>query len=212
MRYRKPMNINTPQKTLLKSVPVSLRPSEEEAIEAVRTLIRWAGDNPEREGLIDTPKRVINAYREWFRGYDMDPETELSRVFEDVSGYDDMVLLREIDVESHCEHHMAPFLGKAYVAYLPTDKVVGISKLVKVVEIFSKRLQTQETMTSQIVEAIDEVLKPRGSAIMIDAIHQCMSTRGVHHPNVSTITTQFTGEFKTNPALQDRFLKLISRD
>ena len=206
------MNINTPQKTLLKSVPVSLRPSEEEAIEAVRTLIRWAGDNPEREGLIDTPKRVINAYREWFRGYDMDPETELSRVFEDVSGYDDMVLLREIDVESHCEHHMAPFLGKAYVAYLPTDKVVGISKLVKVVEIFSKRLQTQETMTSQIVEAIDEVLKPRGSAIMIDAIHQCMSTRGVHHPNVSTITTQFTGEFKTNPALQDRFLKLISRD
>lgn len=212
MRYRKPMNINTPQKTLLKSVPVSLRPSEEEAIEAVRTLIRWAGDNPEREGLIDTPKRVINAYREWFRGYDMDPETELSRVFEDVSGYDDMVLLREIDVESHCEHHMAPFLGKAYVAYLPTDKVVGISKLVKVVEIFSKRLQTQETMTAQIVEAIDEALKPRGSAVMIDAIHQCMSTRGVHHPNVSTITTQFTGEFKTNPALQDRFLKLISRD
>ena len=206
------MNINTPKKTLLKSVPVSLRPSEEEAIEAVRTLIRWAGDNPEREGLIDTPKRVINAYREWFRGDDMDPETELSRVFEDVSGYDDMVLLREIDVESHCEHHMAPFLGKAYVAYLPTDKVVGISKLVKVVEIFSKRLQTQETMTAQIVEAIDEALKPRGSAIMIDAIHQCMSTRGVHHPNVSTITTQFTGEFKTNPALQDRFLKLISRD
>jgi len=181
-------------------------------MEAVRTLIRWAGDNPEREGLKDTPKRVVNAYREWFRGYDMDPISELSRVFEDVSGYDDMVLLREIDIESHCEHHMAPFLGKAYVAYLPTDKVVGISKLVKVVEIFSKRLQTQETMTAQIIDAIDDALKPRGSAVMIDAKHQCMNTRGVHHPDVSTITTQFTGEFKTNPSLQDRFLKLISRD
>ena len=187
------------------------RPSKEEAMAAVRTLIAWAGDNPDREGLKDTPKRVVNAYSEWYRGYDLDPEKELSRVFEDVSGYDDMVILREIDVESHCEHHMAPFLGTAYVAYLPTDKVVGISKLVKVVEIFAKRLQTQETMTAQIAEAIDNALKPRGSAVMIDAVHQCMSTRGVHHPNVSTITTQFTGEFKTNPALQDRFLKLIGK-
>ena len=178
---------------------------------AVRTLIAWAGDNPDREGLKDTPKRVVNAYSEWYRGYDLDPEAALSRVFEDVSGYDDMVILRDIDVESHCEHHMAPFLGTAYVAYLPTDKVVGISKLVKVVEIFAKRLQTQETMTAQIAEAIDNALKPRGSAVMIDAVHQCMSTRGVHHPNVSTITTQFTGEFKTNPQLQDRFLKLIGK-
>mgnify|MGYP005635132913 FL=1 len=212
MRYRDPMNTNVPKKTVLQAVNTSDKPSKEEAMEAVRTLIRWAGDNPEREGLKDTPKRVVNAYLEWFRGYDMDPASELSRVFEDVSGYDDMVLLREIDIESHCEHHMAPFLGKAYVAYLPTDKVVGISKLVKVVEIFSKRLQTQETMTAQIIDAIDDALKPRGSAVMIDAKHQCMNPRGVHHPDVSTITTQFTGEFKTNPSLQDRFLKLISRD
>ena len=211
-RYRPHPMTETPKKAILKSVPAPARPSREEAMAAVRTLIAWAGDNPDREGLKDTPKRVINAYSEWFRGYDMDPEDELSRVFEDVSGYDDMVILREIDVESHCEHHMAPFLGTAYVAYLPTDKVVGISKLVKVVEIFAKRLQTQETMTAQIADAIDSALKPRGSAIMIDAVHQCMSTRGVHHPNVSTITTQFTGEFKTNPALQERFLRLIGKN
>jgi len=185
------------KKPTLKSVAKPARPSKDEAMAAVRTLIAWAGDNPDREGLKDTPNRVVKAYSEWYRGYDLDPEAELSRVFEDVSGYDDMVILRDIDVESHCEHHMAPFLGTAYVAYLPTDKVVGISKLVKVVEIFAKRLQTQETMTAQIAEAIDGALRPRGSAVMIDAVHQCMSTRGVHHPNVSTITTQFTGEFKT---------------
>ena len=195
----------------LTPVPNLTRPSREAAMEAVRTLIAFAGDDPDREGLRDTPKRVVNAYAEWYRGYDLDAAQELSRVFEDVSGYDDMVVLREIDVESHCEHHMAPFLGKAYVAYLPTDKVVGISKLVKVVEIFGKRLQTQETMTAQIADAIEDALKPRGTAIMIDAKHQCMSTRGVHHPDVSTITSQFTGEFKTNPALQDRFLKLIGK-
>lgn len=180
-------------------------------MDAVRTLIAWAGDDPDREGLRDTPKRVINAYREWFRGYDQDPTDVLSRTFEDVSGYDDMVILREIDVESHCEHHMAPFLGKAWVAYLPTERVVGISKLVKVVEIFAKRLQTQETMTAQIADAIEDALKPRGVAIMIDAVHQCMSTRGVHHPDVSTITTQFTGEFKSNVALQDRFLRIVGK-
>ena len=198
-------------KPTLKPVPSVERPSPEEAMEAVRTLIAWAGDNPDREGLIDTPQRVVNAYREWFRGYDLDPVQELSRTFEDVSGYDDMVVLRDIDIESHCEHHIAPFLGKAWVAYLPTDKVVGISKLVKVVEIFSKRMQTQETMTAQISDAIEEALKPRGTAIMIDAAHQCMTTRGVHHPDVSTITTQFTGEFKTNSALQDRFLRTIGK-
>ncbi len=203
------MSTENTKKPILKAVNDTPRPSREAAMDAVRTLIAWAGDNPDREGLKDTPKRVVNAYKEWFRGYDQDPEEVLSRVFEDVSGYDDMVILREIDVESHCEHHMAPFLGTAYVAYLPTDKVVGISKLVKVVEIFAKRLQTQETMTAQIADAIDNALKPRGSAVMIDAVHQCMSTRGVHHPNVSTITTQFTGEFKTNPALQERFLRLI---
>ena len=195
----------------LKAVANSPRPSREEAMEAVRTLIAWAGDDPTREGLIDTPRRVVDAYKEWFSGYDRDPIKELSRTFEDVSGYDDMVILREIDIESHCEHHIAPFLGTAFVAYLPTDKVVGISKLVKVVEIFARRMQTQETMTAQIADAIDTALKPRGTAIMIDAKHQCMTTRGVHHPNVATVTTQFTGEFKTNPALQDRFLKLIEK-
>jgi GTP cyclohydrolase I len=184
------------------------RPSREAAMEAVRTLIAWAGDDPDREGLIDTPKRVIEAYREWFSGYDQCPAQELSRTFEDVQGYDDIVMLKKIDVESHCEHHMAPFLGKAYVAYLPTDAVVGISKIARVVEIFSKRLQTQETMTAQIAEAITDALEPRGVAVLIDAEHQCMSTRGVHHKDVTTVTTTFTGAFKDSEELRNRFLKL----
>jgi GTP cyclohydrolase IA len=184
------------------------RPSREAAMEAVRTLIAWAGDDPAREGLVDTPQRVIDAYREWFRGYDECPATELSRTFEEVSGYDDMVLLKHMDVESHCEHHIAPFLGKAYVAYLPTDKVVGISKIARVVEIFAKRLQTQETMTAQIAEAISSALNPRGVAVLIDAEHQCMSTRGVHHKDVTTVTTTFTGAFKDDAELRNRFLKL----
>ncbi|ACT60059.1 GTP cyclohydrolase I FolE [Hirschia baltica] len=187
------------------------RPTREEAEKAVKTLLAWAGDDPEREGLLDTPKRVVKAYEEWFSGYRDDPVKYLSRTFEDVQGYDDIVMLRDIDVESHCEHHMAPFMGKAYVAYMPTDSVVGISKLARVVEIYAKRLQTQETMTSQICEAIEESLKPAGVAVMIDAVHQCMTTRGVHHPNVSTITTQFTGVFKTDKDLRDRFLRLSER-
>ena len=184
------------------------KPSREEALAAVRTLIAWSGDNPDREGLIDTPKRVVDAYSEWFEGYEADPAKELSRTFEDVQGYDDMVLLRDIEVESHCEHHMAPFLGKAYVAYLPTAKVVGISKIARVVEIFSKRLQTQETLTQEITAALEDNLNPAGVAVLIDAEHQCMTTRGVHHRHVSTITTRFTGAFKTDPALVERFLKL----
>ena len=184
------------------------RPSREAAMEAVKTLIAWAGDDPEREGLKDTPQRVVDAYREWFRGYDECPYKELERVFEDVQGYDDIVMLKQIDVESHCEHHIAPFLGKAYVAYLPTESVVGISKIARVVEIFAKRLQTQETMTAQIAEAINTALKPRGVAVLIDAEHQCMSTRGVHHKDVTTVTTQFTGAFKEHQELRDRFLKL----
>ena len=184
------------------------RPSREEALKAVRTLLAWAGDDPDRPGLIDTPKRVVDAYGEWFDGYDADVEKELSRTFEDVQGYDDMVLLRDIEVESHCEHHMAPFLGKAYVAYIPNEKVVGISKLARVVEIFSRRLQTQETLTQLIAEAIESHLQPHGVAIMIDAEHQCMTTRGVHHRHVSTLPTRFTGAFKTDAALKDRFLKL----
>jgi GTP cyclohydrolase I len=184
------------------------RPSREKALEAVRTLLAWAGDNPDRPGLIDTPRRVVDAYGEWFDGYDADVEKELSRTFEDVQGYDDMVLLRDIEVESHCEHHMAPFIGKAYVAYIPNEKVVGISKLARVVEIFSRRLQTQEVLTNQIAAAIESHLEPAGVAILIDAEHQCMTTRGVHHRHVSTITTRFTGVFKSDSALKDRFLKL----
>ena len=184
------------------------RPSRDEALKAVRTLLAWAGDDPDRDGLKDTPKRVVDAYGEWFDGYDADVEKELSRTFEDVQGYDDMVLLRDIEVESHCEHHMAPFLGKAYVAYIPNEKVVGISKLARVVEIFARRLQTQEVLTNQIAEAIERHLQPEGVAILIDAEHQCMTTRGVHHRHVSTITTRFTGAFKADATLKDRFLKL----
>lgn len=184
------------------------RPSREQALEAVRTLIAWAGDNPAREGLKDTPRRVVDAYGDWFQGYEADVAKELSRTFEDVQGYDDMVLLRDIEVESHCEHHMAPFLGKAYVAYVPAEKVVGISKIARVVEIFSKRLQTQETLTQEIAAAIEDNLSPLGVAVLIDAEHQCMTTRGVHHRHVSTITTRFTGAFKSDAGLQDRFLKL----
>ncbi len=187
------------------------RPSREEALAAVRTLLAWAGDDPSRPGLIDTPKRVVDAYGEWFEGYQADPAKELARTFEDVQGYDDVVMLRDIEVESHCEHHMAPFLGKAYVAYIPTNSVVGISKLARVVEIFAKRLQTQETLTQQIAKAINNSLKPAGVAILIDAEHQCMTTRGVHHRHVSTITTQFTGVFKTDMAVQERFLSFCSR-
>jgi GTP cyclohydrolase I len=187
-----------------------IKPTREEAMAAVRTLLAWAGDDPRREGLLDTPKRVVEAFGEWFQGYGQDPSVELSRTFEDVQGYDDMVMLRGIEVESHCEHHMAPFIGKAYVAYMPTNRVVGLSKLARVVEIYAKRLQTQETMTQQIVDAITESLDPAGVAILIDAEHQCMSTRGVHHRHVSTITTRFTGQFKTNQALQDRFLALAN--
>lgn len=184
------------------------RPTREEAEEAVRTLIAWAGDDPAREGLIDTPSRVVNAYREFFKGYSEDPVDELSRTFEEVGGYDDIVMLRDIDVNSHCEHHIIPFIGRAHVAYLPTNRVVGISKLARVVEIFARRLQTQETMTAQICDAIEASLAPRGVAVMIDAVHQCMSLRGVKKQNVSTITTQFTGEFKTDAALQARFMTL----
>lgn len=208
---------STPENSLLNtSKPKSIvsftnRPSREEAMKAVKTLLAWAGDDPEREGLIDTPKRVVDAYEEWFQGYQADPAKELSRTFEDVQGYDDMVMLREIDVESHCEHHMAPFLGKAWVAYMPTSKVVGISKIARVVEIFAKRLQTQETMTKQVADALEESLAPLGVAVLIDAEHQCMSTRGVHHKNVTTVTTRFTGVFKTDQALQDRFLRLIHK-
>lgn len=187
------------------------RPSRDEALDAVRTLLSWAGDDPTREGLRDTPARVVDAYREWFSGYDRDPADELAKTFEEVGGYDDIVLLKNIEVESHCEHHVAPFLGKAFVAYLPNQRVVGISKIAKVVEIFAKRLQTQETMTAQIADSITKALEPLGVAVLIDAEHQCMTTRGVGHRHVTTVTTQFTGAFKADRAIQDRFLKLCGQ-
>jgi GTP cyclohydrolase I len=188
-----------------------IKPTREEAMKAVRTLLAWAGDDPRREGLLDTPQRVVDAYGEWFGGYGLDPAEELSRTFEDVQGYDDMVMLTGIEVESHCEHHLAPFIGKANIAYMPTHKVVGLSKLARLVEIYAKRLQTQEALTQQITDAINTHLKPAGVAVLIDAEHQCMSTRGVGHRHVSTFTTKFTGVFKTDQVLQDRFLGLINR-
>jgi GTP cyclohydrolase IA len=187
------------------------RPSREEAIAAVRTLIAWAGDDPRREGVIDTPRRVVDAFGEWFAGYGGDPADELSRTFDDVQGYDDIVMLRDVEVESHCEHHMAPFVGKACVAYMPAGRVVGLSKLARVVEIFAKRLQTQEALTQQIADAIAGELEPAGVAVLIEAEHQCMTTRGVHHRHVSTLTTQFTGAFRTDRDLQKRFLDFCNR-
>jgi len=186
------------------------RPSREEAEEAVRTLIAWAGDDPLREGLADTPGRVVEAFEEFFAGYDGDPYDILSRTFEDVHGYDDLVMLRDIRIESHCEHHMLPIIGVAHIAYLPRSRVVGISKLARVVDIYAKRLQTQETMTAQIANAIEEVLKPHGVAVMIDALHECMTTRGVHKPGTTTITTLFTGVFKTDPEYRERFMQLVN--
>ena len=185
------------------------KPSREEAEKAVEVLLRWAGDNPLREGLLDTPARVVRAYEEFFAGYLEDPEKMLERTFEEVEGYDDIVMLRDVALQSHCEHHLVPILGKAHIAYLPDKRVVGISKLARVLDSYSKRLQTQETMTSQISNAIQSALKPKGVAILIDAQHQCMTTRGVKKPNVSMITTQFTGEFKKDPLLKDRFYKHI---
>jgi GTP cyclohydrolase I len=185
------------------------RPTREEAEAAVRTLIAWAGDDPNREGLLDTPKRVAKAYRELFRGYDEDDAAILDRVFEEVGGYDDIVLVRDIPFHSHCEHHMVPFVGKAHIGYYPTEGVVGLSKLARVVDVFARRLQTQEALTAQIVSAIDDKLKPRGIAVMIEAEHMCMAMRGVQKAGVSTITTQFTGVFRDDPAEQVRFMTLV---
>lgn len=188
------------------------RPTVSEAEDAVRTLIAWAGDDPKRDGLIDTPKRVVKAYREFFKGYDEDPKEILARTFEEDAGYKDMVMLRGIDMYSHCEHHMVPFIGQVHIAYFPTCKVVGISKLARIVETFARRLQTQETMTAQIANAIDEGLTTKGSAVMIEAVHQCMSLRGVQKPNVATITTHFTGIFEQQQDYKDRFMGLAKND
>ena len=187
------------------------RPAQEEAEEAVRTLIAWAGDDPDREGLRGTPRRVVEAFREYFRGYGQDAIALLQDpLFEEVAGYDDIVMLRDIRVESHCEHHIAPFIGVAHVAYLPDGKVAGLSKLARVVEIYAKRLQTQETLSAEIAAAIDKALSPRGVAVMIEAEHQCITMRGVHQPGVAAVTTRFLGAFTTDTALRDRFLSLAS--
>ncbi len=185
------------------------RPTRDEAEAAVRTLIAWAGDDPTREGLRDTPARVARSYAEFFGGYDEDPSAVLARTFEEVDGYDELVLLRDIRLESHCEHHMVPIIGRAHVAYLPRHRVVGISKLARVVDIFSRRLQIQEKLTVQIAEAIDEVLQPHGVAVIIEAGHQCMSTRGVHKPGVSMVTSRMIGVFRTQPDTRRELLSLI---
>tara|TARA_B100000401_G_scaffold79207_1_gene49643 strand:- start:151 stop:822 length:672 start_codon:yes stop_codon:yes gene_type:complete len=187
-----------------------LKPTREEAEEAVRTLICWTGDNPDREGLIETPKRVVKAYEEFFEGYEIDPEEVLTKTFEEVQGYDDAVIVRNIRVESHCEHHIVPILGVAHVGYIPNNRVVGISKLARVVEIFGKRLQTQETMTAQIADTIQKVLQPKGVAVVVDASHQCMTTRGIHKTESSTITSRMLGAFRDNPETRGEFMNLIN--
>jgi GTP cyclohydrolase IA len=185
------------------------RPSREEAEAAVRTLIAWAGDDPRRDGLIDTPKRVASAFEEFYGGYRQTAADALDRTFEDIDRYDDIVLVRNIPFYSHCEHHMVPFIGKAHVGYFPTDSVVGLSKLARVVDIFAKRLQNQERLTAEIITAVDDALKPRGVAVMIEAEHQCMTLRGVQKHGASTVTTQFTGVFRDDPAEQIRFMTLV---
>src|SRR4051812_19424401 len=190
------------------SQPAS-RPSRTEAEEAVRTLLRWAGDDPSREGLRETPARVVRAFDEFFAGYAIDPAQLLARTFEEVDGYDEMVLLRDIRFESYCEHHMVPIVGKVHIAYLPRHRVVGISKLARVIEVFAKRLQIQEKMTAQIANTIDEVLQPEGVAVVIEGEHQCMTTRGVHKPGVGMITSRMLGAFRDNPPTRQEFLSLI---
>ena len=188
---------------------MSSKPTKEEALKAVETLISWAGDDPTREGLIETPDRVIRAYKEFFAGYDEDPEKVLTKTFEEVEGYDDAVIVRNIRVESHCEHHMVPILGVAHIGYIPNKRVVGISKLARIVDIYGKRLQTQETMTAQIADTIQRVLEPKGVAVVIDAGHQCMSTRGIHKTESSTITSRMLGSFRDNIETRSEFMHLI---
>ena len=185
------------------------KPGRKQAEEAVRTLLLWAGEDPSREGLLDTPKRVASAYEDWFSGYKDDPVRYLRRTFEEVEGYDEMIVLRDIEFESHCEHHMAPIIGKAHVGYLPRNKVVGISKLARVVEAFARRFQVQEKMTAQIANCIEEVLKPKGVGVVVEASHQCMTTRGVHKSAVSMVTSQMVGAFRKDARTRAEFLRMI---
>jgi GTP cyclohydrolase I len=191
--------------------PLNPRPTREQAEDAVRTLIRWACDDPSREGLQDTPKRVARAYEEWFAGYSIDPKVLLERTFEETEGYDEIVLLRDIELESVCEHHMAPIIGRVHVAYLPHRRVVGISKLARVVDAYAKRLQIQEKLTAQICNTINEVLQPRGTAVVMEAAHQCMTTRGVHKPGVTMVTSRMLGAFRDDPATRRELLSMIGK-
>jgi GTP cyclohydrolase I len=198
-----------PTPALPATTPAHDRPSRDEAEAAVRTLLRWAGDNPDREGLLDTPARVVRAYEELFAGYATDPQDLLQRSFEEVEGYDEMVVLRDIRLESYCEHHMVPIIGRCHVAYLPAGRVVGISKLARLVDAYAKRLQIQEKLTAQIANTISEVLRPQGVAVVIEAGHQCMTTRGVHKPGVSMVTSRMLGAFRDNSDTRREFLAMI---
>tara|TARA_B100000029_G_scaffold270013_1_gene265357 strand:+ start:231 stop:842 length:612 start_codon:yes stop_codon:yes gene_type:complete len=189
-----------------------IKVSEEQAEEAIRTIIQWIGEDPEREGLKSTPKRVVKAFKEYFNGYTQNPKNFLSKTFTEVEGYDDMVIEKNISIQSHCEHHMAPIMGVVHVAYIPSDKVVGLSKLARVVEVFSKRLQTQERLTMQIAKTIMDVLQPRGVAVTVDAAHQCMTNRGVKKENTTTVTNYFLGAFKDDLSFQNRYLRYINKD
>jgi GTP cyclohydrolase I len=204
------VNYQTPARPLDDSQATNEpRPTREDAEDAIRTLLRWAGDDPAREGLVDTPGRVARAYREWFCGYEENPVEILARSFEETDGYDEMVLLRDIRLESTCEHHMAPIIGRVHVAYLPNGRVVGISKLARVVEAYGKRLQIQEKLTAQIANSISDVLKPKGVAVVVEAAHQCMTTRGVHQPGVTMVTSRMLGAFRDDPSTRREFLAMI---
>ena len=191
--------------------PRGPKPSREKAEAAVRTLLEWIGDDPDREGLVGTPSRVVRAYEDWFSGYNDDPVESLRRTFHEVDGYDEMIVLRDISFESHCEHHMAPIIGKIHIGYLPDRAVVGISKLARVVEIFARRLQVQESLTAQIAHCIQDVLKPRGVGVVVEGVHQCMTTRGVRKSGVSMITSQLLGHFRSDPRTRAEFLSMIGR-
>jgi len=203
------VNIVTPNARRASATHSTDRPTREEAETAVRTLLRWAGDDPTREGLAGTPDRVVRSYEEFFAGYDLDPVAMLERTFEETDGYDEIVLLRDIRLESHCEHHMVPIIGRAHVAYLPHRRVVGISKLARVVEAYAKRLQIQEKLTAQIANTIQDVLQPRGVAVVIEAAHQCMTTRGIHKPGVTMVTSRMLGAFRDDPTTRREFLAMI---
>lgn len=198
-----------PRKSVSNNTSID-KPSRSEAEEAVRTLLRWAGDQPNREGLLGTPSRVVRAYEEWFSGYAQDPKAYLSRTFDEVAGYDEIVTLRDIPFESHCEHHLAPIIGKAHIAYLPRRRVVGISKLARLVDVYAKRLQIQEKMTAEIANCLDKVLSPHGVAVVIEATHQCMTTRGVHKSGVTMMTSRMLGVFREQPETRHEFLASLN--